>query len=109
MVSGTRGMRGQLSRTGSPLSDSFPGLPPLPGTGVISNEQALTDMFQEFVALPLVRHAAKAKEGSGTWAATLQAHRDALQTLCDRHTLLLTVALGATAAAAAAMLIRRRV
>ncbi|KAI3438429.1 hypothetical protein D9Q98_000860 [Chlorella vulgaris] len=74
--------------------------------GVITNQQALGDMFGEFIAGPLWRQAHKTAQGgsagSGSWAAAAAALR-------QHRTLVLAAAAGVTGAALVVMWRRRSV
>lgn len=67
---------------------------------MIHNQQALCEMYAEFVGAPLWRHAQKAQGSSGRWAALAGG-------AWEQRTLLLA-ALGVSALAAGVLAYRRR-
>ena len=109
MVSGAHaargGMAGRRRRSAwerAQLQRADAKVPPVScvGAGVIHNQQALCEMYAEFVGAPLWRHAQKAQGSSGRWAALAGG-------AWEQRTLLLA-ALGVSALAAGVLAYRRR-
>lgn len=88
-----------LDRAAEHFEPPHPPIPCFP-PGVIANERTLADMFNEFISLPLWRHAERLPEGAavgGGW-----------QLLQDRRHAALALAVGLTAVAAGVLLWRHR-